>query len=161
MNISYIMLFMMIVLQNNAHSVYSLNKLLKCSFADTEWMMQLGNHIIAEFLECEQNLDAFEYLEQVLREAALKANATVIQVVIHKFCPQGMSAIVLLAESHISIHTWPEYGYVAIDVYTCGKHVDTHAVIDVLKSFFKPKKIHKVLIDRGYDAIEKEVNATS
>lgn len=156
MNIVCIMLLMLVFLQNNAHSVYSLSKILHKDLGDIEHLVQVGNHIIAEFLECEQNLNSFEQLQQVLREAAQKANATVIQVAIHQFSPQGMSGIVLLAESHISLHAWPEYGYVAIDVYTCGKHVDTHAVIDVLQDFFKPKKIRQILIDRGYDVLSDE-----
>lgn len=156
MNVSYIMLLMLVILQNNAHSVYSLSSLFKQDDAPHECMAQLGHHIIAEFLFCEQNLDAFDQLEFVLRDAAQQAHATVIEVATHQFWPQGMSGIVLLAESHISLHTWPEYGYAAIDVYTCGKHVNTYAVIQTLQEFFKPKKVRQIGIDRGYDTSGQE-----
>jgi S-adenosylmethionine decarboxylase len=136
-------------------SVYALSKYICIQESRSEFV-QLGDHIVAEFLECE-HIDDYQMLESVLRDAAQQAGATVINIVIHQFCPQGMSGLVLLAESHISIHTWPEHGYVAVDTYTCGAHVRVQTIIDVLQAFFKPKKIRQILIDRGYDNIDEEV----
>jgi S-adenosylmethionine decarboxylase len=113
-------------------------------------MVHLGNHIIAEFLECE-NMEDYEHLEEALWAAAHAANATVIKVMTHKFSPIGMTGLALLSESHISIHTWPEFGYVAVDVYTCGDHVDVYAAIESLKDFFKSKKVRQIKIERGFD----------
>lgn len=119
----------------------------------TENFFHLGDHIVAEFLEC-SNIDDYDQLENVLRIAAQAANATVIDVLTYQFTPVGMSGIALLAESHISIHTWPEYGYVAVDTYTCGNKANVDTIIDVLEAFFKPKKIRRITIERGYDQIQ-------
>ncbi len=138
----------------DAHSVYSLSQLEQTRRVQEVEITQLGDHVIAEFLGC-TNLDAYTELEGVLREAAQAARATVIEVVIHKFSPIGMSGIVLLAESHLSIHTWPEHGYAAIDIYTCGEHVDIYAAIEVFKHFFQPKKVRHITIDRGCQVGDK------
>lgn len=144
--------------QSYTQSVYELSKYIRTQENRSEFV-QLGDHIVAEFLECEC-MDDYQMLEDVLRDAAQQAGATVISIVTHQFCPQGMSGLVLLAESHISIHTWPEYGYVAVDTYTCGVHVDVQIIINVLQTFFKPKKIRKILIDRGYDNIDEGAHGT-
>lgn len=144
--------------QAYAQSVYTLSKYMLEQEIE-QGFVQLGEHIVAEFLGC-QHIDDYELLESVLRDAAKQAGATVINIVTHKFCPQGMSGLVLLAESHISIHTWPEYGYVAVDTYTCGAHVNVQTIIDVLQAFFKPKKIRHILIDRGYDNIDGQIDGT-
>ncbi len=145
--LSLLMLCICFVPVINAQSVYTLSQLREARSA-REDLMHLGNHVVAEFTGCE-NLDAHAELEAVLREAAQAAHATVIEVVTHKFSPMGMSGIVLLAESHISIHTWPEHGYVAVDIYTCGDHVDINAAIDVLVAFFQPNNVAQITIDRG------------
>lgn len=145
--------------QTCTQSVYTLSKQPAHNSSTDDRFMQLGDHIVAEFLDCE-HIDDYEMLETVLRDAAQKAHATVINIVVHKFSPYGMSGLVLLAESHISIHTWPEYGYVAVDTYTCGSHVNVQAIIDVLRTFFKPKKIRQMLIDRGYDTIDEGTDGT-
>lgn len=135
----------------SALSVHTLSKMHEQErMQDAAPLMQLGNHVIAEFMGC-SNLDAYEHLEEVLRAAALAAHATVINVMTYKFSPQGMTGLVLLSESHISIHTWPEFGYASIDIYTCGEHVDVHAAIESLESFFKPQAVREIVIDRGYD----------
>lgn len=138
----------------HAESVYNLSSMLRHNLAVSHSIIHLGNHIIAEFLGCE-NMEDYEHLEIALCDAAYAANATVIKVMTHKFSPMGMTGIVLLAESHISIHTWPEFGYVAVDIYTCGEHVDVYAAIESLKGFFKPKKVRQIKIERGYDQFQE------
>jgi len=142
----------------NAHSVYALSNYIKFDIPEVNFV-HLGDHIVAEFLECQyiEDYDQLE-VEAILCDAAQQAHATVIKVMTHKFSPQGMSGLVLLAESHISFHTWPEYGYVAVDTYTCGTHVHVQAIIEALKAFFKPKKVHQILIHRGYDVTGEEPN---
>ncbi len=80
-----------------------------------------GKHIIMDASGCSPELlNDLNYLKKLLVEAAEKANATILNVAFHHFAPQGVSGVVVISESHLSIHTWPEYGYAALDFYTCG-----------------------------------------
>ncbi|MDA8193328.1 MAG: adenosylmethionine decarboxylase [Thermaerobacter sp.] len=88
-------------------------------------MNALGRHILAEIHGCDAAiLNNRTAVEQVLVEAALKAGAEVREVAFHKFSPQGVSGVVVISESHLAVHTWPEYGYAAVDVFTCGDSVN-------------------------------------
>jgi len=83
----------------------------------------VGRHCILELYDCPSALlDDQAFVQQTLRQAANIAQSTLLGELSHKFDPQGVTALVLLAESHISIHTWPEAGYAAVDVFTCGEH---------------------------------------
>jgi S-adenosylmethionine decarboxylase len=94
----------------------------------------VGRHVIAELLGGNPNLLNDErYIRAVLKEAAERAGGTVLDVTSHKFTPQGVTALALLSESHISIHTWPENSYAAVDVFTCGSHTDPQLACDFMK----------------------------
>lgn len=81
----------------------------------------IGRHLIAEFYSCSRRiLDDVEAIRARMCEAAHVMGATVVGDTFHKFAPQGVSGSVVIAESHLSVHTWPETGYVSVDVYTCG-----------------------------------------
>jgi S-adenosylmethionine decarboxylase len=81
----------------------------------------IGRHLIAEFYGCNPDvLDDTERIRTAMLSAASAVGATVVGEVFHHFAPQGVSGSVVIAESHLSIHTWPETGYVAVDIYTCG-----------------------------------------
>ena len=82
----------------------------------------VGRHMICEFWGA-SNLENAEHTEHALLRAVKAGKATLIKTVVHQFAPQGVSGVAVLAESHISIHTWPETGYAAIDYFTCGDHV--------------------------------------
>jgi S-adenosylmethionine decarboxylase len=85
----------------------------------------VGMHCILELYGCPSSLlDNPTFIREHLQEAAKQAKSTLLGEVLHEFEPQGVTALVLLAESHISIHTWPERGYAAVDVFTCGQHTD-------------------------------------
>jgi len=114
---------------------------------------RLGNHIIAEFTGC-TDLNNSAMIESVLREAAVATGATVLSVTVHQFEPYGMTGVAVLQESHISVHTWPEYGYASIDIYTCGEHIRIEEALAVLKKFFLPKKVQVVSIYRGFEKKE-------
>lgn len=78
-------------------------------------------HLLAEYRGCRPTLlDDLDAVEALMREAAVHAGATVIDALFHRFSPHGVSGVIVIAESHISIHTWPEHGYAAVDFFTCG-----------------------------------------
>ncbi|MGE5484435.1 MAG: adenosylmethionine decarboxylase [Ignavibacteriales bacterium] len=96
-------------------------------------MNALGRHVLAEVYGCNRSiLDDTARVQQVMVNAALKAGAEVREVAFHKFSPQGVSGVVVISESHVAVHTWPEYGYAAVDVFTCGTRVDPWNVMDAI-----------------------------
>jgi len=99
-------------------------------------------------------LNDAKFLEKKLVEAAELAGATVLSVQSQQFEPQGATVLVLLSESHISIHTYPEKGFAALDCYTCGEVVDPQVAIDYLVSILKPKKFYPKMLMRGTGPIE-------
>jgi S-adenosylmethionine decarboxylase len=98
----------------------------------------VGSHCILELYDCSKTLlnDA-NFIQRSLREAATQANATLLNEVLHQFDPQGITALALLSESHISVHTWPEVGYAALDVFTCGHHTDPEEACKYLIKVFQ------------------------
>jgi S-adenosylmethionine decarboxylase len=85
----------------------------------------VGSHCILELYDCAGTLlNDVSYVLESLREAVRRANATLLSETYHQFEPHGITALFLLSESHISIHTWPEVGYAAVDAFTCGSHTD-------------------------------------
>ena len=83
----------------------------------------VGKHCILELYDCDQaRLNDEAFLRTAITNAAKRAGATLLNLITHRFEPQGVTGLALLAESHISIHTWPENGYAAVDVFTCGDH---------------------------------------
>ena len=88
-------------------------------------MKAIGCHILAELSHCDKRaLSDIALVKDIMVRAALEAKAEIREVALHKFSPQGVSGVVVIAESHLSIHTWPEIGYAAIDIYTCGDTTD-------------------------------------
>lgn len=116
----------------------------------------LGTHIIAELFGC-QNLNNLSFVRAALIESARVCGATILHTKFHKFSPQGLTGYILLAESHISIHTWPEYNYAAVDVFTCGP-MNPEKAVSYLVGQFKAQKadIHKM--ERG---AKKLISATA
>jgi S-adenosylmethionine decarboxylase len=85
----------------------------------------LGTHLLLELRDCNpKTLGNLEFVQKTLKDAALEAKATIVEVAFHEFSPFGISGMVVIAESHLAIHTWPEYGYAAVDVFTCGDLID-------------------------------------
>lgn len=102
--------------------------------------MSNGRHLILDLYECDPEvLNDYERLEELLEAALLMAKATILRIFGEKFEPQGVTLLALLAESHASIHTWPEMGYCAIDLYTCGDKTETHKAAEFLKYKLKAK----------------------
>jgi len=89
------------------------------------WLNALGRHVLLELRTCNTKLlDDLEFLKRMLLEAAEKTGATVIGEIFHQFSPQGVTGVVAIAESHLCIHTWPEFGYAGVDIFTCGENFD-------------------------------------
>ena len=87
-------------------------------------MNALGKHLLLELKGCDkEELNNTGFLKDALLVAANEAGATVLGESFHRFNPQGVSGVVIVAESHLFIHTWPEYGYAAADIFTCGNSV--------------------------------------
>ncbi|QLG38769.1 adenosylmethionine decarboxylase [Paenibacillus sp. E222] len=101
-------------------------------------------------------LNSAEYLQAQLVEAAEACGATVMSVQSKQFEPQGATVLVLLSESHLSIHTYPERGFAAIDCYTCGETVDPQMAIDYLVSVLKPEKTYAKKLLRGLGELQVE-----
>jgi len=98
----------------------------------------LGRHMTIEYYDCNHNilLDS-EKMEQIFLQAAEKSGATVIESTFHSFKPQGVSGIIVIAESHFSVHAWPEHNYAAVDIFTCGETIDFKIAIDYLTKFLE------------------------
>jgi S-adenosylmethionine decarboxylase len=93
----------------------------------------VGKHCILELYHCDSSrLDDEAFLRDTITSAAKRAGATLLNLITHRFEPQGVTGLALLAESHISIHTWPESGYAAVDVFTCGDHTMPERACQVL-----------------------------
>ena len=113
-------------------------------------MNALGRHILVEFNGCSSEiLNDVEVIEAAMVEAAKKAGATVIQSTFHHFSPFGVSGVVVIQESHLAIHTWPEYGYAAVDLFTCGETVDPWISFDHLKLAFQARGHSSIEMYRG------------
>ena len=97
-------------------------------------MNYLGRHILAESFDCDSNiLNNLKLVEKYMTEAALECGATVVNKCFHLFNPHGVSGVVIISESHLAIHTWPEYGYAAVDLFTCGEQCDPKVSYEFLK----------------------------
>lgn len=112
-------------------------------------MNALGRHLLIELHGCEPGiLDDLDRIRQMMLEAASKMCVTVLNVATHRFVPQGVTAIIMIAESHLSIHTWPEFRYAAVDVFTCnGEIPDT--VQSCIAETLKAEQVSAIEIKRG------------
>lgn len=112
--------------------------------------MYTGIHLLADLTGC-TGLDDPARVEAALRGAVTAADATLLDLRLHHFGPQqGVTGVALLAESHISIHTWPEHGYAAIDVFLCGASHDLDAALAALIAGLRATGCEERRIPRGY-----------
>src|SRR5512143_2042017 len=97
-------------------------------------MKALGRQIVVEYYGCNHDmLNDVAYIKRSMRDAAIVSGATIVQEAFHLFNPHGVSGVVVIAESHLAIHTWPEFGYAAVDLFTCGEDVNPEIAFNVLK----------------------------
>ena len=110
----------------------------------------LGRHLIVEMYSCNPKvLDSIKIVRETLIKGAKESNSIVLGDYFHKFTPQGVTGVVVVAESHLAIHTWPEYKYAAVDIFTCGNHTDPWKALEVIRKVFKPEKINVIELKRG------------
>lgn len=115
-------------------------------------MKGLGVHALVELNECDaQLLDDPKLLESSLLNSAKLAGATILSSHFHQFSPQGVSGVVIIEESHFSVHTWPEFGYAAIDFFTCSDKMDFKVAYDFLVNALESKKPSYETYDRGLE----------
>ena len=113
-------------------------------------MNALGRHILAEYYGCDKNiLNDVELIEHYMREAVLKSGATIIDSTFHRFNPHGVSGVVVIAESHMALHTWPEHSFAAVDFFTCGDRVDPWKAFNYISNKLKSSKNSSREIKRG------------
>ena len=127
-------------------------------FIEEDGITFAGTHLILDLWGV-KDLNNINHIETILRQAITAANATLLHIHLHHFTPNGgVSGVAVLAESHISIHTWPERGYAALDVFMCGDAEPLKA-IEVLKQGFKPENSTLTTHKRGI--IEPSAGKTS
>ena len=113
-------------------------------------MHALGRQILVEFYGCnEAVLTDTANIREVMLEGTRRSGATIISDDFHTFSPHGVSGVVVIAESHVAIHTWPEFGYAAIDIFTCGETIDPWAVMRYLEAEFGASSISSMELKRG------------
>jgi S-adenosylmethionine decarboxylase len=96
-----------------------------------------------------QNLDSVEIAEKALRQMVEALDVTLLDLRVYPFSPVGVTGMAIVSESHLVIHTWPEHGYAAVDVFTCGAPRDPQDAVAVLRQLFKPERIGVMEINRG------------
>lgn len=110
----------------------------------------LARHVLLELNGCQQRMLTDQHLiKKTLVDAATEAGAQVVETVFHQFSPYGLSGVVVIAESHITIHTWPEYGYAAVDVFTCGDPQLADRLCASIATSLNAKKTSIRAVDRG------------
>ena len=110
----------------------------------------IGYHTLFDFFDCDSDLlNNLEALKTLMLQAARASGATIIGEYSHRFNPYGISSMIILAESHLSLHTWPEYHFAAADLFSCNPNIDAQKAGEVLKSSLKPKSCKCSLQQRG------------
>lgn len=108
----------------------------------------VGKHIIAECWDCNERIYSATSIREALEEAVKASGATLLRLIVHTFEPYGVSAVAIVSESHIFIHTWPEMRYIAVDVFTCGETFPEHA-LEVIRDYFEPRRLKVIELERG------------
>lgn len=117
-------------------------------------METMGRHVISELWGCDfEKLNNMEMIEQIFVDAALKSGAEIREVAFHKFAPQGVSGVVIISESHLTIHSFPEHGYASIDVYTCGD-LDPNIAADYIAEALNAQTRENIELPRGMGPVQ-------
>ncbi|QDU62748.1 S-adenosylmethionine decarboxylase proenzyme precursor [Planctomycetes bacterium Pan216] len=117
----------------------------------------LGRHVLGEYFHCESLPDDTELLREQMESAARAIGATIVESVFHRFNPHGLSGVVVIAESHLAIHTWPEHRCASVDLFTCSTEIDPRAGFDYLREVFQASRFNIVVLPRGGLAVRPEL----
>ncbi len=113
-------------------------------------MTGLGTHVLLDLYGCDPGrLNDLEFLRQMSLEGVRRSGATIMGDHFKQFQPQGVSGVVIIAESHLTLHSWPEFSYIAMDYFTCGTHIDIDAAIEFFEESLLPKRTVKSRHMRG------------
>lgn len=113
-------------------------------------MQALGRHLLVDLYGCDRaRLDDPDYIAAELQAAATAAGTRVLGTAFHRFSPGGVTGVLIVQESHLAIHTWPERGYAALDLFTCGEQTDPWAAYQRLKDAFSAMRDNVVEVSRG------------
>jgi S-adenosylmethionine decarboxylase len=124
-------------------------------------MESLGRHFLAEFYNCSREiLDDKDKISDVMTKAVEASKATIIKPFFHKFSPQGISGIIVIAESHLAIHTWPEFGFAAVDLFSCGDF-DFTETLRFIRDNLNSEKYSILSIKRGTNVNSSSVSPDS
>ncbi|MGL4461780.1 MAG: adenosylmethionine decarboxylase [Planctomycetia bacterium] len=120
----------------------------------------LGRHVLGEFYDCKTLPDDPESIREAMEAAAREIDATIVQSVFHSFNPYGVSGVLVIAESHLAIHTWPEHGIASVDLYTCSMSIHPRRGFEYLKEVFQAGWVDVVEMPRGagvnFEAVEPD-----
>lgn len=124
-------------------------------------MNAFGVQILADLYDCDPAvLDDEGAIRACMIEAALRGGASIVSQCFHRFSPHGVSGVVIIAESHLAIHTWPEHGYAAIDLFTCGETLQSEACFSYLQDAFRSRHHTTKVILRG-DRLRADAKETA
>ena len=113
-------------------------------------LQALGRHLLLELFDCDPRaINSLDVVKASMVEAAKRAHATIVDVVFHEFSPYGISGVVVIAESHLAIHTWPEHQYAAVDVFSCGEVLQPQVAVDYLVEQLGAGQASIVELQRG------------
>jgi S-adenosylmethionine decarboxylase len=111
----------------------------------------LGRHLIVEMWDCEaENLNDPRLLEQALRDTVEAVDGTLLDVRVIEFPVHGVTGVAIISESHVAVHTWPEHGYAAVDIFTCNLEADSQAGIEAMAKHFLPGRTQVMEVRRGF-----------
>lgn len=118
-------------------------------------MFSVGKQLLVDMKGCNtEKLKKVEYVSDILYKAAVKSGATIVSKAFKQFEPYGVSGVVVIEESHLTIHTWPEHGFISIDYYSCSDTVDMNIAIDFIQKELEAESFNSVLLNRGDIKIE-------
>lgn len=112
-------------------------------------MDTFSRHFLIEFWGCETGLDDPEMVREAITQAVAKIDATLIDLKVHQYSPRGVTGLAMLAESHFSVHTWPEHDYLAADIFTCGRLTEPQRAVPILEKYFRPQQVESKTVLRG------------
>ena len=111
-------------------------------------MKSVGRHLVLELWGC-RNLNSASTVEEALLAIVDALNLALLSIKVHPFSPIGVTGVAIVSESHVVIHTWPELGYAAVDVFTCGEQRRPEDAVPVLREYFAPERIQVMEMTRG------------